>query len=103
MRVVAQTVKNLLAMQETLGQEDPLEEGMGAHSVCLPGESHGQRSLGGLVRGIAESDTAAQPALSLSPGKYPEQRFYNILPYPICTQVFPILSKMFLFYFLIVG
>ena len=58
---------------------------------------------GGLVRGIAESDTAAQPALSLSPGKYPEQRFYNILPYPVCTQVFPILSKMFLFYFLIVG
>ena len=46
MRVVAQTVKNLLAMQETLGQEDPLEEGTGAHSVCLPGESHAQRSLG---------------------------------------------------------
>ena len=38
-------------MQETyvqsLGQEDPLEEGMATHSVFLPGESHGQRSLAG--------------------------------------------------------
>ena len=30
-----------------LGQEDPLEEGMATHSVFLPGESHGQRSLAG--------------------------------------------------------
>ena len=34
--LVAQTVKNLAAMQETwvqsLGQEDPLEEGMATHS-----------------------------------------------------------------------
>ena len=38
-------------MQETqvqsLGQEDPLEEGMAAHSSVLAGESHGQRSLVG--------------------------------------------------------
>ena len=27
--------------------EDPLEEGMATHSVFLPGESHGQRSLAG--------------------------------------------------------
>ena len=44
-------VKNLPAMQEvrvpSLGQEDPLEEGMGTHSNFLPGESHGQRSLVG--------------------------------------------------------
>ena len=37
--LVAQTVKNLPAMQETwvrfLGQEDPLEEGMAAHSSIL--------------------------------------------------------------------
>ena len=39
--LVAQTVKNLLAMQETqvrsLGQEDPLEKGMATHShySCL--------------------------------------------------------------------
>jgi len=30
-------VKNLPAMQETLVQEDPLENGM----IFLPGESHG--------------------------------------------------------------
>ena len=45
-------VKNLPAMQElqetqvqSLGQEDPLEEGMATHSSILPEESHGQRSL----------------------------------------------------------
>ena len=44
-------VKNLPAMQETwvqsLSQEDPLEKGMAAHSVFLPEQSHGQRSLAG--------------------------------------------------------
>ena len=39
---VAQMVKNLPAMQETwvrsLGQEDPLEEGMAAHSIILAWE-----------------------------------------------------------------
>ena len=44
-------VKNLPAMQETwvwsLAWEDPLEEGMVTTPVCLPGESHGQRSLVG--------------------------------------------------------
>ena len=38
-------------MEETwvwsLGQEDPLEEGMATHLVFLPGESRGQRSLVG--------------------------------------------------------
>ena len=47
----AQMVKNPPAMPETwvrsLGWEDPLEEGMAAHSVFLPGESHGHRSLVG--------------------------------------------------------
>ena len=37
--LVAQTVKNPLAMQETqiqyLGQEDPLEKGMGIYSTIL--------------------------------------------------------------------
>ena len=32
---------------QSLGWEDPLEEGMATHSVFLPGESHGQRSLAG--------------------------------------------------------
>ena len=43
-----------LPMQETqemcvqsLGWEDPLEEGMAITPVFLPGESHGQRSLVG--------------------------------------------------------
>ena len=38
-------------MQETwawsLGQEDPLEKEMTAHSSILDGKSHGQRSLDG--------------------------------------------------------
>jgi len=48
---VAQTVKNLPAVQETqvqsLGQEDVLEKGMVPTPVFLSGESHGQRSLVG--------------------------------------------------------
>jgi len=47
--LLAQTVKNLPAMQETqvpsLGQEDPLEKGMATLSSILDGEFHGQRSL----------------------------------------------------------
>ena len=60
---VAQPVKNPPARQETqetrvqpLGQEDPLEEGIATHSVFLPGESHGQRSLVGYSPWVAESD-----------------------------------------------
>ena len=59
---MAQTVKNLLAMQETqvrsLGQEDPLEKGTETPPVFLPGESHGQRSLEGYSPwGCKESDS----------------------------------------------
>ena len=59
--MVAQTVKKLSAMQKTwvpsLGQEDPLEKEMATHSVFLPGESHGQRSLEGYSSwGHKESD-----------------------------------------------
>ena len=47
--LVAQTVKNLPAMHETLvqslGWEDPLKKGMATHSSIL--ESHEQRSLEG--------------------------------------------------------
>ena len=49
--LVAETVKHLPTMQESwvwsLDQEDPMEKGMATHSVFLPGESHGQRSLAG--------------------------------------------------------
>ena len=49
--LMAQMIKHLPPMRETqvqpLGQEDPVEKGMGTHSVFLPGESRGQRSLAG--------------------------------------------------------
>ena len=42
----------------SLGQEDPLEEGMATHSSILAGESHGQRSLVGYSPlGCKESNT----------------------------------------------
>ena len=61
--LLAQTVKNLPAVQETwvqsLDWEDPLEEGMATHSSILAWESHGQRSLVGCSPwGCKESDTA---------------------------------------------
>ena len=68
---MAQTVKNLLTMQETwvrfLSWEDPLEEDMQPTPVFLPGESHRQRSLAGYSPwGRKESDmterlSTAQP------------------------------------------
>ena len=62
---IAQTVKNLPAMQETrvqsLSQEDPLEKGMAIHSSILPGKSHGQKSLAGYSLWVCkESDTIEQ-------------------------------------------
>ena len=59
--LVAQTVKNLPAMKETwiwsLGQEDPLKKVMATHSIFLPRESHGQRSLMGYRHGVTKSQT----------------------------------------------
>ena len=54
-------VKNLPAMWETwvrsLGEEDPLEEGMAICSSILPEKSHGQRRLLGYSPwGCKESD-----------------------------------------------
>ena len=67
--LIAQLVKNPPAMQETrvysLVSEDPLEKEMASHSVFLPGESHGQRSLAGYsLWGCKESDTTEQLSLS---------------------------------------
>ena len=49
--LISQMVKNLPTMQEAqvqpLGREDPVEKGMATHSVFLPGESRGPRSLAG--------------------------------------------------------
>ena len=42
---------------QSLGQEDPLEEGMATTSEFYPGECHGQRSLAGYgLWGHKESD-----------------------------------------------
>ena len=50
--VIAQLVKNPLAMWETwvqsLGWEEPLKEGMATHSSILPGESPWTEEPGGL-------------------------------------------------------
>ena len=52
MALVAQMVKNLLAMRETqvqsLGQEDPLENGMATHSSILVWEIPWTEEPGGL-------------------------------------------------------
>ena len=64
--LVAQTVKNLPAMQETqvqsLGQKDPLEEGMATHSSILAWRIPWTEEPGGLQspRGHKESDTTEQ-------------------------------------------
>ena len=43
---------------QSLGREDPLEEGMTSPPVFLPGEFHGQRSLAGyIVHGVAKTQT----------------------------------------------
>ena len=60
MSLVAQLVKNLPAMRETLveflGREDPLEKGMATHSTILAGEFHELYS----PWGCKESNTTEQ-------------------------------------------
>ena len=68
--LVAQTVKNLPAMQETwvlsLGWEDPLRREWQPTPVFLPGESHGQRVLVGYSPwGRKQSDMAERLTLAL--------------------------------------
>ena len=80
--LVAQRVKNLPAMQETrvqsLGREDPLEEGMATHSRILAWrilwteEPGGLQSMGGgwvQVDGGPESGSPCQKGVRLSPGQ----------------------------------
>ena len=64
-------VKNLPAVLETwvwsLGQEDPLEEGMTLHSSILSGEFHGHRSLVDYSPwGLKESNMTEQLTRSLT-------------------------------------
>ena len=61
--MVAQTVKNVPEMQETmvqsLGRQDPLQNGMAAHSSILAWEIPWTEGPGGLQSmGGKESDTA---------------------------------------------
>ena len=66
---MAQTVKNPPAMQETwvqsLGWEDPLEEGMVTHSSILAWRIPMDRGTWwATVDGIAESDTTEQLSIA---------------------------------------
>ena len=58
---MAQKVKNPTVMQETqvqsLGREDPLEEGMAAHSSVLAWRIPWTEEPGGLVHGVTKSRT----------------------------------------------
>ena len=66
--LVAQLVKKLPAMLETLGWEDPLEKARQPTPIFLPGEFHGQRSLVGYSPwGHKESDMTEQLTHTLSP------------------------------------
>ena len=74
--MVAQTVKNLPAMQETsvqsLAWEDPWEKGLQTTPVFLPGKLHGQRNLAGYSPwGCKELDKMERltNTFSLSKGK----------------------------------
>ena len=50
--------ETLETQAESLGQEDPLKEGMAPYSNILSGESHGQRSL--VQRTFKESDRSVR-------------------------------------------
>ena len=63
--MVAQTVKNLLAIWETcvqsLGWEDPLEEGMATYSIILAWRISTDRGAWrATIHGVAKSDTTKQ-------------------------------------------
>ena len=69
--LVAQTIKNLPALQDTwdwfLGRKDPLEREWLPAPVFLTGEFRGQRSLVGCsLWGLKESDTTEHFIVSLS-------------------------------------
>ena len=82
--LVAQTVKNLPAMQETrvwsLGCKDPLEKEMATHSSTLPGESHGQRSLAG-YRPWARKESDTTEGLSTHTYIFDRHKYTHVLVY----------------------
>ena len=82
-------VKNEPAMRETwvqsLGWEDPLEEGMSTHSLILPGEFHAQRRLAGYSPwghkelDMTEQLSTAQNGSSASPPTVGLWQFFQTL------------------------
>ena len=68
--LVAERVKNLLAMQDTqvqsLGREDALVKAMATHSSILAWTSMDRGAWRVIVHGVAESDMIEQLTLSLS-------------------------------------
>ena len=67
--LVAQTVKNLPAVQETqvrsLGQEDPLEKGMDSYSSIIAWRIPWTEELGGLKSTGSQTDTTKRLTLHL--------------------------------------
>ena len=59
--LIAEMVRNLPVMQEiqvqSLGQKDPLEKGMATHSSILAKRIPWTEETGGLVHGVAKSQT----------------------------------------------
>ena len=83
--LVAQTVKNLPAMQEawvrSLGWEDPLEEGMATHSNILAWKIHRQSSLAGYSPGgRKELDTTEQLSIHAQTEGFPGGSVVKNLP-----------------------
>ena len=85
---MAQTVKNLSAMQKTW-VKDPLGEERLPTPVFLPGEFHRHRSLEGYNPwGCKESDTTEQ--LTLSDTRYVKVNFsdfWSLVPHVRCLEV----------------
>ena len=67
---------------QTLGQEDPLEEGMKTHfkptSVFLPGESHGQRSLAGYRPWSHKESDTTEVTAGFKTSWLEDRRFYGV-------------------------
>ena len=88
--LVAQTVKRLPTMQETrvqfLSWEDLLEKEMVAHSVFLPGKSHGQKNLVGYCPwGNKQSDTTERLHFHFSPSLKDRFRQECSMTKPACV------------------
>ena len=87
-------VKNPPSVQETLGREDPLEEGMA--TVFLPGESHGQRA-GGLQFIRSQRVETTQTSVTMHPAGLPHSAHYCFSQSCFHFLYFVMYSIMFIF------